>query len=289
MKYFSELNNRELSIVIWFVLFLIWIFTQKKVRKASISLIKAFLAKKLLYGYIAMFLYITAILTLFYSMGVWGFDWIKNTLLWIICVAFVMLMNFSKSTDKHYLKNSLKDNLKILIVLEFVINLYVFNLWVELAIVPFSTLLGGMIAITDSDEQYRVVKKLLDIVLSSMGLVFFVYAIYMISNNFDNFMSISNLRDFLLPIFLTILFLPFVYFVALYSNYESLFTRMPFFIKDDKLLSYSKRKTLFSFTLNLYALDRWSRHFNSLIIKNRQDIDIEIKKFKKIKPEKTGV
>ncbi|MBN1972707.1 MAG: hypothetical protein JW787_03655 [Sedimentisphaerales bacterium] len=178
-----------------------------------------------------MLLYIAIIIYPFYVFGLWGVHWIKNTILWIICVAFVMLMQFSKATDKNYFKNSVRDNLKILIILEFIINIYVFSLWIELILVPSSALIGGMIAIAETDEQYKSVKKLLNFVLSFMGIVLVAYVFYKASTDFGNLATKKNLIDFSLPIVLTIMFLPFVYLTALYSNYETLFVRMPFFIK----------------------------------------------------------
>jgi hypothetical protein len=282
MKFVSEFNNRELSIIIWFVIFTIWALTQEKIRNASVSLIKAFFAKKLFYGYLAMLLYITIIIAPFYFLDIWGLHRIKNIVLWITCVAFVMLMQFSKATDKYFFKKSVKDNFRILVLLEFIINLYVFSLWIELALVPFSALLGGMIAMAERDEQYKSVKKLLDIILSLMGVVFLAYAIYKVSTDFGNFISMNNLIDLTLPIFLTIMFLPFLYFIALYSNYESLFLRMSFFIKDRAVLSYCKRKVMFSFAFNLQALDKWSKHFNPLVISEKKDINDAIRDFKKM-------
>jgi len=283
MKIIPELNNRELSIVIWLFIFLVWVLTQTKIRKAAGSLIRAFFAKKLVYGYISMLLYIVLIITPFYFMGIWGFYWIKNTILWIVCVAFGMLMQFSKATDENYFKNSVKDNLKILVILEFIINLYVFSLWIELALIPFSALIGGMIAIANQDEKYKNVKRLLDSILTIMGFVFLFYAIYIILTDFEYFANKDNLIDFILPILLTIMFLPFVYLTALYSNYEILFTRMPYFIKDKTVLSYSKRKILLSFTFNLRAIVKWGQHFNSLLIKEKNDIDNAIRNFKRMK------
>jgi len=68
--------------------------------------------------------------------------------MWGVFVAFVMLFEFSKANDSKFFRNAFKNNLKILIILEFVINLYLFDLWIELLIVPFSAILGGMIAIS---------------------------------------------------------------------------------------------------------------------------------------------
>ena len=281
MSFFSEINNRELSIIMWIVIFSIWALTQKKVRAASLSLIKAFFAKKLVYGYLLMLLYIAMIIYPFYFIGIWGFFWIKNTMLWIICIAFVMLMQFSKATEENYFKNSVRDNLKILIVLEFMINLYVFSLWIELILVPFSVLIGGMIVIAETDEQYKSVKKLLDFILSFMGIIFVAYALCKVTTDFGSFASNKNLTDFSLPILLTFMFLPFVYLIGLYSNYETLFLRMPFFIKNQAVLAYSKRKIIFSFGFNLSALNKWGKHFNSLLIKEKKDIDEAIIEFKR--------
>ena len=227
-----------------------------------------------------MFLYIAMIIYPFYLLGFWGTHWIKNTILWAICIAFIMLMRFSKASDKNFFINSVKDNLKILIILEFIINLYVFSLWIELLLVPFSALIGGMIAIAETDEQYKSVKKFLDFVLSFMGIVFVVYALYKVSTDFGNFASKKTIIDFSLPILFTMMFLPFVYLIALYSNYETLFLRMPFFIENQRVLSYSKRKIVLSFGFNLKAINRWGSHFNSLLIKEKKDIDEAIKEFK---------
>lgn len=280
MDIFSELNNREISILIWIVVFFLWALCQKKIRAAFVSVIKAFFAKKLVYGYLLMFLYIAMIIYPFYLLGFWGTHWIKNTILWAICIAFIMLMRFSKASDKNFFINSVKDNLKILIILEFIINLYVFSLWIELLLVPFSALIGGMIAIAETDEQYKSVKKFLDFVLSFMGIVFVVYALYKVSTDFGNFASKKTIIDFSLPILFTMMFLPFVYLIALYSNYETLFLRMPFFIENQRVLSYSKRKIVLSFGFNLKAINRWGSHFNSLLIKEKKDIDEAIKEFK---------
>jgi hypothetical protein len=194
-----------------------------------------------------------------------------------------MLFKFSNATDTDFIKNSIIDNFKILVVLEFIINLYVFNLWIELLLVPFSALIGGMIAIAESDDKYTTVKKFLNTILSIMGFIFIGHAIHQITNDFDSFLSKNNLVDLILPICLTVMFLPFIYFIALFANYEQLFIRMPFFIKDKDVLSYSKRKIVYEFKFNLRELNNWSKHFNYCQINKKKDIDDSIKNYKSSK------
>lgn len=280
MQIISQINNRELSILIWFVIFLIWCLTQKNIRQSGYSLIKAFFNIKFVYAYIFMLLYIIIIILPFYFIGIWGVFWLKNTILWIICVAYVMLFKFSSATDTDFIRNSIKDNLKILVVLEFIINLYVFNLFSELLLVPFTVLIGGMIAVAESDIKYKAVQKFLNIILSMMGFVFLAYAIFQISNDLNGFLSKNNLVDLVLPICLTIMFLPFIYFIALYANYEKLFLRLRYFIKDKDVLSYSKRKIIYEFNFNLRELNNWGKYYNYSHINTKKDIDDSILNFK---------
>ena len=282
MAIISEFNNRELSLIIWILIFCIWVTFQKKVRKSAFSLVKAFFAKKLVFGYLFMLFYIVLIVIPLYFFGIWNFSWIKNTLFWIICVAFVMLMQFQKANKEHFFKNTIKQNFKILVVVEFILNLYVFNFWIEMLIIPFSALLGGMIALSESDKQYTEARKALNFLLLIISLIFIVYAIYMIITNFSDFASESNLVDFVLPILLTIMFIPFIYFVALYSSYENLFIRMKFCIKDKNLLKYSKKKIFYSFKFNLKKVNAWTKDFSPFLIHRKSDIDDAIISFHKI-------
>ena len=275
-------NNRELSLIIWILIFSIWVLFQKKLRKSAFSLIRTFFAKKLVLGYLLMLFYIAIIITPLYFFGIWDFSWIKNTLLWIICVAFVMLMQFQKANKEYFFKNTIKENFKILVVLEFILNLYVFNLLIEMLLIPFSALLVGMLALSESDEKYTDVRKALNFLLLIISLAFIVYATYMVITDFGNFATKGNLVDFILPIILTVMFTPFIYFVALYSSYDSLFLRMPFFIKNKSVLTYSKKKTFFSFGFNLKKLNAWSNHIHTLLINEKDDIDKAIISFKNL-------
>ena len=215
------------------------------------------------------------------AVGVWEIAQLPITILWVLCVAFVMLFEFSKANDQNFFKDAIKDNLKGLIILEFLINLYVFDLWVELFLVPVFVILVGMIAIAETDEKYAIVKKLLNYIMAFIGLSFIGYAIYMVVTDFEHFATFENFSNFYLPILLTVMFLPFVYFAALYAGYESLFVRLQFFVNDGAVLKYAKKKTIFAFSLNLSALNKWSEHINtSWRFKDKKEVDEAVLGFK---------
>lgn len=277
---FQKFSNRELAITVWILIAIIWVLSQPKIRKSLFQVIKAFFAWKLAISYVIMFAYITLVIIPLNAVGIWKLPHLPVTLLWVLCVAFVMLFEFSKANDQNFFKDAIKDNLKGLIVLEFLINLYVFDLWVELILVPVFGILGGMIAIAETDEKYEIVKKLLNYIMAFIGLTFTGYAIYMVVTDFEHFATLENFENFYLPILLSIMFLPFVYFAALYAGYESLFVRLQFFVKDGALLKYVKKKTILAFGPNLWVLNKWSKHIITLRFKDKEEVDEAVRDFK---------
>ena len=237
INFLHALSNRELAIAIWIVVAIIWCVSQPKIRKALLQVLNAFFAWKLTVSYLLMFAYITVVVLVLNGFGIWKFSHLTITLLWVVCVGFAMLYGFSKANDQHFIKKGIKDNIKGLVFLEFLVNLYVFSIWVELILVPIFALFGGMLAIADTDKKYESVKKLLNFIMGSLGLFFIGYAIYMAINDFNNFSSLNNFENFYLPIIFSLAFLPFVYFAALFAGYEMLFIRLGFFVPDRTVLN----------------------------------------------------
>jgi len=281
-NFLQALNNRQVAIAIWIIIAIIWCVSQSKIRKALFQVLKTFFAWKLTVSYLLMFAYIAVIVLVLNGIGVWKVSHLPLTFLWVLCVGFVMLFGFSKANDQQFFKKGIKDNIKGLVFLEFIVNLYVFSIWVELILVPIFALFGGMLAISDTDTKYELVKKLLNFIMGSLGIFFIGYAIYMTINDFSNFASFKNIENFYLPIILSLAFLPFVYFAALFSGYEMLFIRLGFFVPDKTVLKYSKLKTIIACNINLLKLNKWSEHiYSSWRFKSKNEVDEAIIGFKK--------
>ena len=282
-KFFQAFNNRELAVSIWILFAIIWCVSYSKVRKSFFQLIKTFFAWKLTVSYMLMFTYIACLIRVLQVMKIWKIDQIPLTVLWCVCVAFVMLFNFQKANDQKFFKNSVKDNIKGLVFLEFFINLYVFNFWIEFMIVPISAIIGGMKAIAERNKEYEIVDKLLNFILVTFGLFLLFYASYKVITDFDNFVTIQNLQSFYMPILLSILFIPFVYIAALIAAYETLFTRLQFFVPDKAVLRYAKFKTILSIKFNLSKLNRWSDYINkNWRFKNNNEVKEAVAAFKQV-------
>ncbi len=281
-SFIREFNNREFAVAIWVIIAMAGCVLNSKIRKPLFQLIKAFFKWKLTASYLIMFAYIAVIVSLLSLTGMWKLSHLPITFLWVLCVAFFMLFRYSGANDPHFFIKGIKDNIKGLVFLEFIVNLYVFSIWVELILVPVFAVLGCMLAIADTNKDYQAIKNLLNFIIGCFCLYFVGHAIYMAIIDFRHFASVENLENFYLPIILSVTFLPFVYFAALFSGYEMLFIRLGYFVPDRAVLKYAKLKTIIAFNFNLWELNRWSEHiYSTWRFKSKKEVDEAILGFKK--------
>jgi hypothetical protein len=266
-------NNREIAAVLWGVAFAVWVVRKAKIGDPLRSLVKAFLAKKILIPFLFMALYVWGATYLLSLIRVWEPSLLKDTLLWFVGVGLVMFVNLNKAQDdEKFFRNIVLDNLKLVAVLEFVVNFYTFPLWLELILVPIVTMVVVTKAVADTDRQYASVSRLFESITVIYGAAVLAFSIYHAVTDFSGFATAENARSFLLPIALTFLHFPFIYLFALIAKYEMVFVRLHIFNSDEALLRYAKRRILMHFHLNLRSLSRWSRRVGSLKADSKEDV-----------------
>lgn len=260
-SYLVTLNTREIASIVWLFIFVFFLFTKEYGRRALSSLLKAFFQKKILVVLFLAGAYIVGAIALMEKYFLWDYSLLPDTFIWVFGTAFVLLMNMSKaSSGQSYFGKALLDNLKLVAVLEFVMNIYTFNLITELVLVPFMFFLLAMNAIAESDNKYSPVKKVIDAILVSIGSIFILITIHSIYIHFSDFASIATLNKFILPAILTVAYIPFFYIFVLLATYEVLFVRLNTLIKEKQSLAdYFKFKIILLCHMNLRKLNELSR------------------------------
>ena len=147
----------------------------------------------------------------------------------------------SKEADEEYIRKVLKDNLKLMIVLEFIISTFTFNIWVELVIIPITTIIVIMNVIAEREEEYEKVHKLLDMVLAVAGFWILYETIKIGIHEYKELDALNTFISFMIPIVYLILIIPLEYILELYSKYEVLFVRMSFKEAKDKKIQRRHR------------------------------------------------
>ena len=134
---------------------------------------------------------------------------------------------------KSLYKQTAKDTLALVVILEFIILLYVFPLWVELLFVPIVTLvvLLATVAKYTKTDGIELTRKVLNGAQVFIGLLVLLLACISFARSPGTLFTFQNLELFLLPIILSLTYVPSVYFIALYSKYELVFNRISYPMK----------------------------------------------------------
>jgi hypothetical protein len=272
----QQFNTREIAIICWLFVLILWAFSQKNIRNSLFGVLKSLFQIKILSVIIVAIIYTGLTVLLLAKIGIWEWILLKDTIYWFTAVAFVLMMSTNKANqEKGFFIKILKDNLKIILFLEFILTLYTFNLIAEIILVPILVFIGAMSAVSELKKEYLPVKKLFDFILSLIGIFFIIFALGKVFGDFQNIMTSQNLKTLILPPLLTVAFIPFVYFFALIMAYETLFVRLSIFNKNDPdLIRFTKRKILLACHLNLSKLNRFAKESTQDLMKTKTKEDV---------------
>src|SRR5689334_4800878 len=104
------LNNREKALLMWFIIGLIWALAQKNIRQSILEAMKVFFAPQVLVIYTAMAFYILGTVLLLYKANLWSPLLIKDTLIWSLTTACVLLLYINQNAQKEdYFKSLFWD------------------------------------------------------------------------------------------------------------------------------------------------------------------------------------
>jgi hypothetical protein len=258
-------NNRELASIIWLVIIGLLIQINKSTRQASKNLMKAFFQWKITSLILIALLYSTTIILILWIIKFWNQALLKDTIIWFAGSGFFILMNLNKAEkEKDFFKNILRDNLKLILILEFVINFHQFSLLAEIFILPVLAFLAMLQVVAEREERTIIIKNVIDWIFVIVAVIFLIISIRDITNDITGFADYSNLKSFLLPVILSISFIPCAYLIAVFINYEMLFFRLGFYLKNKKDLQYAKFKTFQKCGLQISKIRALSPKINKL-------------------------
>lgn len=264
-------NNREIALLLWIAVIVLAVLLSK-LRKSLVPIIKILTSKMFLIIFSLIGAYLFGIIFLFKQLDVWQNSNLKDILFWLFTVGLILVFKINDAKSNAYFKGIFLSAIKWTIVLEFIVNLYSFSLFTEIIILPVLVFLTMTQAVAEMDEKHKVVSKFLQNVIAIAGLSIFTYSLYKTIVNFDDVLTFQNLVSFLLPSTITILFIPFVYFLALYSTYESYFIHLDFMIIKKDKVKQVKKLILRIANINLDKLLRIKEHFDKRVFYDDTDL-----------------
>lgn len=243
MDFMKILSSREWATIIWFLIILIFILINKKTKEPFLNVIKILFGKKLIQIWIVTALYVFGITIIFSKTTIWDNIYIKDIVMWYIAEGIIYCFNAaSKEADEQYILKVLKDNLKFMIVIEFIYSTFTFQFWIEFLIIPIITIFV-LIDVYAEKEEYFAVHKFMQGIFAIFSLWFFYKTFKIGLHEYKELDIITTFVSFMIPIVYLILIVPLEYLIELYSKYEILFIRL-FFKKSDNKKLNRKRKLL---------------------------------------------
>jgi len=265
-------STRELALIIWTVIIIIFILIKVKFDDSLTRLIRAFFASKLSIAYLIMILYSISILSLLKYFGLWDFTLIKDSILWFITFAIVTFFKIDKAYNNNFFIEILNETFKLTLFLEFVSNLYTFNFWIEFLIFPFLLVISLLKSFSELDSKNEITTKFLSNIISIIGLTYFILSVYKSFQDYHNFFSVHNMNSLILPALLSTLSIPLFYFLALYNTYEQLFLRLPIMNSDLKIQKKLKLQIFYKAKFNLIKVNTLREKLIDFDVNNITDI-----------------
>lgn len=139
------LNNREVALLIWLGVAVIACVVHSGIRPRLIEVLKAFGRRQILVVIGLLYVFLGITVWLLSALSLWDWDQLKTTLVWSVVVGVASLMQVNKIEDQpRFFRDWIKDSLKVVAIVEFVVTFYAFPLWAELILQPLLLLIGAL-------------------------------------------------------------------------------------------------------------------------------------------------
>lgn len=241
-EFINSISNRETALLVWLSILLAWTLSVQSIRSSFADVIRAFFAWKIFSVFFLFAIYTVGLIWVFQIAGFWDSGLLKDTLIWSVGTAAILVFKVHKIKNWEYFREVIKDTIKWTIILEFITGFYTFSLGIELFLIPILTFIGMLVAYSDAfdnklNESQKRVRPFLKNVLSFIGLIIAGFVVYKTITQTKDLLTFDNLKSFLLPVFFTLAFLPFVYITALFMTYEALWVRLDYLTNHQQKLT----------------------------------------------------
>lgn len=272
-----DLNNREISAYFWLFVFLTWALSGRSVRNQAYSLLQMLLRPPLLWIILSFLVYVSLLVTGLYFLGFWQMFLLKDTLVWLLGSATALTFSANDVKSNAQAWKLFASVFKWTIFLEFITNFYTFQLWIELILVPVVTLLGMMQVFVKNKPEHKDSGKVINTLLMWIGLLVIAYVSYKTIAGFIELFTMENLKSLLVAPILTLLFIPFVYIMAVFLAYSDLMVTVELYWRNEPVVRTWKRAIKKHAGINLTRIYRIKRKINKQDLVRSKDVATYLK------------
>ncbi|MDE2987123.1 MAG: hypothetical protein OXT70_03600 [Chloroflexota bacterium] len=161
-------------------------------------------------------------------LGLWQPSLWPATVLWLIISGLGLLFRLDEAIrDPEFFRRALLRTIGAMALVEFIVNLESFALYLEIPLQIFAILSAAIVAM-EKGASAQPASKVANTYLVLLALAAIAWGIRHLVDDWPQLDHGLLLREFLLPIWLTPIALSFVYLLSVWAAYEMAFTRMRF-------------------------------------------------------------
>ena len=223
LGFVAFLDSREKAIAVWLLAAVVLVAIKGDGLGSSfLGVLRTLVAPKVLGLFVAAGLYVATVVFLASELGIWHTSATKATLYWFFGTGVILAASATQASPREptLVRKLLRRALKLTILVEFLVNLYVFPFAVELLLVPLVFLFLAMQIVAEHREDVEPARKFISGVLGALGLGLLAYVALRALTDPSGLATRENAEDFLVGPALTLALLPFLYLVAWESQRE---------------------------------------------------------------------
>lgn len=218
------LNSREKAGAIWAGAVLVYVLCKDRSIAGSIlRSLGTLFTPKLSLVWAAAAAYAAGLVLAAAVIGLWHTTAIKETLYWFLGTAVVLTGSAltTPSFDRTYAKRVAHKALRLTIIIEFLVNLYVMPLAAELVLVPLVAMFVMMQIVAESDPKLASVRTFLDRALMLIGVCLLAWVTVSALTDPRGLLTREHAEALMLVPVLTLAFLPFLYGMMRWSRWDT--------------------------------------------------------------------
>lgn len=271
--FLGSVNTREMAAAIWLFVFAGFVIVNKSTRPSANGVLKALAQPVLLVPLAIAALYAGAEILVLQRVGLWSALNLKITILWLLTFAFVTMFEVATAKDRPAsLAKITRDVVSVTAVLVFITGLHTFLLIVELIALPLVTLIVLTGEFAKRKPEHAAVARLLGCTTTMIGFSYLGFSLLRTIEQWQKAATWTTVSEFVIPVLLSLGFLPFLYAWRTYVAYNSMFATIGIFGIDSRLVPYARWLAATRIRGDIVLLDRWRQALQNARPSNKAEL-----------------
>lgn len=162
-----------------------------------------------------------------YRLGLWNWGLLKDTVVWYLASALgTMFAALKAAKTDGYFRQAAKQAVAAAVFLQYAMNLYTFNYFVELLLQILLLLMSVMLAVAERDSKFQSAKHLIQGMYTLVVVLVLVFTVRGLVRTWRGLDAHQVTLGLALSVWLPLVVLPFVWAFGLVMSYEVVLKRM---------------------------------------------------------------